>query len=124
MRTTAKNELKMTRFLAGLVVGGISLAAVSAAHAAPPPPPDPDLDCLANTTATFSASPSTVVLGQSTTLSWNVKVPIGCTAVKLSILNGPVGRIGTMVVTPMTITHYELIATYYGAPPILWVGPR
>lgn len=115
MRKTAKNELKTTtRFLAGLVVGGISLAGVSAAHAAPPPPPDPNLDCLADTTATFSASPSTVVLGQSTTLSWSVKVPTGCTGVKLSILNQAVGKTGTMVVTPMTITHYELIATYLG----------
>lgn len=118
MRKLAKNELKtMARFLAGLVLGGVSLVGASAAHAGLPTtdPTDPNLDCLLNTTATFSASPSTVVLGQSTTLSWNVKVPIGCSAVKVSLQNQAVGRTGTMVVTPMTITTYRLAATYLGA---------
>src|SRR6188474_1709579 len=82
MRKLAKNELKTTaRCLAGLVAGGMLLAGASAAHAGTTTTTDPNLDCLANTTATFSASPSTIVLGQSTTLSWNVKVPVGCSAV-------------------------------------------
>lgn len=75
------------------------------------PPPEPrcvrDLQVLS-----FAASPNTVDFGSSTTLSWNVKIPAGCTTLKLDIGGQVVGRQSSLTVQPLFDSTYTLRATF------------
>jgi hypothetical protein len=84
----------------------------AAAQSLPIAPPgggggDPPPSCIENVTASFNASPSTVALGQPTTLSWNVHA--GACGVTQSIGGlGNVARSGSLAVTPTTPRSYTL----------------
>ncbi len=66
------------------------------------------VECLGDTTATFTASPTTVRPGHASTLNWKVTSPGGC-SVKLFLNNSPVQKTGTRSVEPATSTTYHLI---------------
>lgn len=62
---------------------------------------DPPISkCVTDSSGTLSASPSSVPLGGSTTLSWSVTFPTGCTNTALWLDGQTVGRNGSLVVTP------------------------
>src|SRR5262245_32963441 len=88
----------------------------SPAHALPATndPPDQTIDCLGNLQGSISTAPQTVNLGQSATLSWNVKVPSGCTGVKLYVDNVAVSPIGSRIIQPIANTGYQLNALFLG----------
>ncbi|PNV78520.1 MAG: hypothetical protein C0200_00640, partial [Thermoproteota archaeon] len=74
--------------------------------AAPPPPPPPTAKAAPPTIEYFKAEPSTIQVGQSSTISWSVK---NATSVKL---NGEeVPATGTKTVSPSTNTTYTLVAS-------------
>src|SRR6185503_6889670 len=75
----------------------LSMAALPAAAVGPGGDPPPN--CLERVTASFYYSPSTVTLGQSTTLNWQVH-PNGCSGVTQSLAGQPVAASGFKVVTP------------------------
>ena len=71
--------------------------------------------CLDQVTADFSTSPSTIVLGQSTTLTWDVRPPRNCTPL-IALVNtiGQVPTFDSRVVTPTASTTYRLIVGHLG----------
>jgi hypothetical protein len=60
----------------------------------------------------FAVSPNTIDFGSSTTLSWNVKIPAGCTTLKLDIGSQVVGRQSSLTVQPLFDSTYTLRATF------------
>ncbi len=70
---------------------------------APPPPPPP---APAAPTASLTANPATIQMGQSSTLSWTTQ---DATEVTLEGI-GKVGPSGSQLVTPTTSTTYSLTA--------------
>lgn len=72
--------------------------------------------CSAGAGATFTASPSTIAPGGSSTLSWNVP---GASSVTITApgLSQPGGASGSLVVKPAATTTYNLAATYQGGCP-------
>ncbi|MBM3802422.1 MAG: peptidoglycan-associated lipoprotein Pal [Acidimicrobiia bacterium] len=75
------------------------------APVAPPPPPPPPPP--AAPTASFSANPSTIERGQSSTLSWTTT---GATSVSIDQGIGDVGTSGSRSVSPGSSTTYTLTA--------------
>ncbi|MEO6725696.1 MAG: hypothetical protein ABIP14_10415 [Blastocatellia bacterium] len=70
------------------------------------------VECLGDTTATFTASPTTVRPGHASTLNWKVTTPGGC-APQLFLNNSPVQKTGTRSVEPATATAYHLIGKMF-----------
>lgn len=70
-----------------------------------PSPPAPAALPVINS---FTASPSSISLGGSTSLSWNVS---NATSVAIDNGVGPVSSAGTTIVSPATSTNYILTAT-------------
>ncbi len=72
-------------------------------------------------TVGFSATPSSIVSGESSTLSWNIGG--GFTSATLreqGAAGNPVtGATGSQVVSPTTTTNYELVVTYPGGADIV-----
>ena len=61
-----------------------------------PPGQQHALACIENATVSFTASPPTVDLGGSTTLSWSIQLPPNCSVVGPTRLSGqPVNKSGT-----------------------------
>lgn len=60
----------------------------------------------------FVANPSTITLGQSSTLTWNVSNASGAT---ITLNGNPVGASGTLTVTPAVTTTYTLSVTGPGS---------
>jgi len=95
-----------------LAVGG---RGVSPAYANPTDPGDPDSPCLTGLhVKSFTASPSSVDLGQTATLRWNVQVPRSCAQLRLELLGQAVRLQGTLRVTPIANTTYLLNARWRG----------
>jgi len=66
------------------------------------------VECLGDTTVTFTASPTTVRPGHASTLNWKVTTPGGCSP-QLFLNNSPIQKIGTRSVQPGTTTAYHLV---------------
>ena len=80
----------------------------------PNDPPEPD--CVASTSGSLSVSPSTIVLGQSATVSWDTDQIAGCTVVKSLTGLGFAGNVaasGSRTVTPTAVgvTSWSLQAS-------------
>jgi uncharacterized protein YkwD/chitodextrinase len=81
--------------------GGVVEAAITPPGSTPPPTPLP-------TVTSFAATPSSIVAGQSATLSWSTT---GATAVTITGGIGTVSNSGSRTVTPPQTTTYTLTAT-------------
>jgi peptidoglycan-associated lipoprotein len=84
-------------------LGTIMFLTACAKKVAPPPPPPPAPNAP---TASLSANPNTINLGQSTTLTWQTT---NATDVSIDGI-GPVDVSGSRQVTPTDSTTYHLIA--------------
>ena len=74
-----------------------------------PPVLDPDTDsCGPHSGATLTATPSSINMGQSTTLQWNVTYPYPCTPPPIRLNGISVGVAGSMSVSPMSTSPYAL----------------
>jgi hypothetical protein len=62
----------------------------------------------------FDASPPRVDLGDSSKLSWRVRVPGGCGSLALRLQGRPVPRQGTLAVRPTANMTYQLRAHWHG----------
>src|ERR671936_358198 len=91
----------------------VSAVWISTAYALPIDPGDGTGDgtpaqqaaiaCAARFAASLTASPSTIDLGGSTTLSWSVTVPPRCPMLDRLLLDGaPVSFVGAKTLQPMT----------------------
>jgi hypothetical protein len=125
--------------LAFAVPRGAVLGSAPIVRGGPPTirPPDCGLD-LQHAARSFTASPSAIQLGQSTTVTWNVEVPESCRNLQVFFNGGLVGASGSRVMTPEGNTTYDLHATFptvsiypLGAvpisvilPPSVTVGPQ
>jgi Putative Ig domain len=67
----------------------------------------PGASVAAPTISSFTASPAAIVIGQSSTLSWNT---VGATSVTIDSGVGPVAVSGSTSVTPAATTTYTLTA--------------
>ncbi len=94
------------RALASLTAAVVLLAGCHKKATAPPPPPAP-LAAAAAPTATLTASPEAIDLGQSVTLTWRTT---GATSAAIEGI-GPVSPNGTQSATPSTSTNFHLTAT-------------
>jgi FG-GAP-like repeat/Right handed beta helix region len=85
-------------------------------YAIPPEPPEPpEVPCLAGLAVkSLGATPSSVNLGESSTLRWNVQVPRDCAQLRLQLNGQPVGKQGALRVTPIADTTYVLSARWLG----------
>ncbi len=63
--------------------------------------------CLTEATGSLTATPSTVPLGASSTIKWNVKIPSGCPTVRVYLGQALVGASGTQVVTPQASSQFN-----------------
>jgi hypothetical protein len=82
-------------------------------EALPPRDDDGDIDlgCLDDVTGSLAFSPSSVNLGQSSTLRYSASVPSNCTSVALSLNAERLStRTGSRVVTPQSNVTYRLTA--------------
>jgi hypothetical protein len=87
-------------------MGGKNREALSAV-----PPGDgdsPAVDCIGSATASLSASPTSIALWQTTTITWNVQG--GCPLMKLNLAGLAVARQGSRVFQPIANTSYTLTA--------------
>jgi len=77
------------------------------------PAPSP---CLSEATIQLSASPTTVALGQSSTVQWTVGLPTGCGAVQVKFNGVSVSKNGSQAVTPPRTSTFNLTLsqTYLG----------
>lgn len=71
--------------------------------------------CLDGITGSLRATPTSIALWTSTTLSWNVTVPTGCSSIRLYLGSQVVARAGMLTVQPMASTVYRLRAVYSGS---------
>ena len=96
---------RKTKWIALIIalVAILMLGACAKKAAPPPPPPAPPPPAP---TASLTAEPSSILLGQSTTLTWRTS---NATDVSIEGI-GPVQPGGSQVVTPQTSTTYRLLA--------------
>ena len=109
-------------WLAGVVVPAVLtvLAVPLPAGAMPPIGKDPPPSCVDSVTVSFYASRSTVLLGESTTLRWNVQAN-GCNVTQT--LNGAsVARYGSRVEWP-TSNHTWRLTVRQGSETRSWSAP-
>lgn len=85
----------------------VSISSVSPPPAPPPSPPPPPAPTL-----TFSASPTSVVAGQSSTLAWSAANATSCTA--SNAWSGTKATSGNQIVTPPQSATYVLSCTGLG----------
>lgn len=72
-------------------------------------PTNPLLDrCLSEATGSLTATPSSVPLGASATLRWNVSIPSGCSVVKTYLDSQLIAASGTRTVTPQANSTHRL----------------
>ncbi len=64
--------------------------------------------CLSETTATFAASATSIPLWASTTLSWTLRVPSGCSQVQSYLGQDRVAKSGTKTVVPQANSEFSL----------------
>jgi hypothetical protein len=82
--------------------------------------PQPDTHCIDGADGSMSASPSTVIIGQSVTISWSISLPAGCTGTYALIYPDnsahAVGQSGSSVQTPSSVgtTTYWVRLTTQG----------
>ena len=95
--------------------------------------------CLTEATIHLTANPTSVDLGQSSTVSWSVQLPTGCGGVQVKFNGQSVARSGSQVVTPpktsnFTVTVSETHLGVYGQrsqsvqirvsyPPVVVINP-
>ena len=111
--------LVVQRALAAMLSLYVSSLAAFVTPPDDPPPIDPPAEpenCLFGVYATLlSAAPTTLTLGQSTTLSWAVNVPNNCSGLTLSLAGQPIfGSSGTLLRTPSANATYQMRAMRYG----------
>jgi hypothetical protein len=105
-------------------VAAIVLALVAAGTTVAPKvdarPDDDDIDiderCIGIVVNSFTATPASVVLGATSTLRWDVRVPLGC-RVGLAVNGQTVRKQGALQVTPIADTTYRLTARFPNLPP-------
>ena len=85
-----------------------SVTVTVAATAAPAPAPAPSGPTSPPTINSFSASPASIIKGNSSTLSWNVS---GAATISINNGVGNVASSGSKVVTPTASTSYTVTAT-------------
>jgi len=102
------------------VAGVLAASAAVAVHAKPlgdpADPDDPVPSCLSQLTLLrLVATPSTVQSGSSTTLSYSVRIPKGCSGVTLDLGGGPIASPqGSLRVQPLRPSAYVLHASLAG----------
>ncbi len=115
-----RNAIAIAAALAASLVASVAVGARGAPStpAIPTNPGDPpDSPCLAGVKVTsFSASPSSVDLGEGSTLRWNVQIPRDCAQLTLQLNSQPVRKQGSLAVTPIADTTYALSAKLRGRP--------
>ena len=98
---------RLNRSLVTLVAASmLLLAGCHKKESAPPPYAPPPVAPAAPPTATFTATPTAIDLGQSVTLNWSTT---GATSVTIDGI-GPVNTSGTQNVTPSNSTNFHLTA--------------
>jgi hypothetical protein len=70
--------------------------------------------CLAAASGSLRASPATVGLGSTTTLSWTAAIPSGCTTVRIYLGSESVSPVGFKTVQPLANATYRLRARLIG----------
>jgi hypothetical protein len=120
-RIRRRRTLRRVGSVAATVVAmvvGVGVVPASAVGTDPnDPPPNP---CISNSSASVSVSPSSVSLGQSTTVSWSLTKPANCPALTghLSFEDPASGRrfaVDGSVVTPQASGQYVLLVNLPGA---------
>jgi peptidoglycan-associated lipoprotein len=99
------NQRNMKWFIV-LVLAAMFTVTACNKKVAPAPPPPPPPPAAAAPTASLTANPATIQMGQSSTLSWTTQ---NATEVTLGGI-GKVGPSGSQLVTPTTSTTYSLTA--------------
>ena len=99
------NQRNMKWFFVVLALAAMLTVTACKKKVAPAPPPPPPAPAAAPT-ASLTANPATIELGQSSTLSWTTQ---DATEVTLEGI-GKVGPSGSQLVTPTTSTTYRLTA--------------
>ena len=98
---------------------GLTVLVARPAHAAPIGETTPGqaraLKCFDGIRASIRTTPTTIALGQSTTVSWTATVPAGCSQIRFSMGATPVGRAGTFTDQPISNSRYALLASYGAA---------
>ena len=120
-RASSANDLRRTRFacLRLLYAALIVLAYFHSAHAFLPIDPGgggggnpggtPGSKCLENTVFQLNASPLVIDPGGSSTVSWSIRPPRGCTLFDRVMFEGQFyGLSGSVVVQPTATTNYPL----------------
>jgi hypothetical protein len=96
--------------------------------------------CISDATIQMSADPTQVTLGQSSTVQWSVRLPTGCSGVRVRFQGVTVGTTGSRSVTPARTSTYSVLlsATTLGVyaetrrsvqivvtyPPVVVIDPR
>ncbi|RDZ28158.1 hypothetical protein DX914_03165 [Lysobacter silvisoli] len=92
----------------------LSLAALGSVGARERSGPDRDAEpspCITEASLRLTASPATVLYGQSSRLSWAVTVPRHCTGVSITVAGALVGRNGSRQVAPSANSQYHLVVS-------------
>jgi hypothetical protein len=73
--------------------------------------------CLTDATIQVTANPTSVVLGQPSTVSWSVQVPTGCAGMQVTFNGQSVARSGSQTVTPPRTSKFNVTVseTHLGA---------
>lgn len=121
--------LTLVGILLGAALSYAQTAPLAAAHATNQPSaipraagsgggggPEPS-PCMSGATIQLTASPTTVALGQSSAVQWNVALPTGCGAVQVKFNGAVVGKNGSHAVTPPRTSSFNLTLsqTYLGS---------
>ncbi|MCK4723573.1 MAG: hypothetical protein KAT75_09715, partial [Dehalococcoidia bacterium] len=103
--TTAVSPFATTQYtLTATNAAGSATATTQIIVAGAAPPPSPGLPVISS----FTASPGSITVGDSSTLSWNVS---NATSVTVDQGVGPVASAGSTPVSPAATTSYTLTAT-------------
>ena len=103
--TTAVSPFTTTQYtLTATNAAGSATATTQIIVAGAAPPPSPGLPVISS----FTASPGSITVGDSSTLSWNVS---NATSVTIDQGVGSVAAVGNTVVSPAATTSYTLTAT-------------
>lgn len=95
----------------GLLVLSIAPEVLGLPPATPGQPPEPS-PCLMDATIELTANPTTVALGQSSTVHWSVTLPSNCGSVQVKLNGHPVAKTGSQSVTPHRTTGFSLVLSH------------
>jgi hypothetical protein len=113
-----RNALAIAASLAASVIATVAVGTYGAptGYAIPTNPGEPsDSPCLAALVVkSFTATPSSVDLGEDSTVRWNVEIPRDCAQLTLQLNGQPVRKQGALLVTPIADTTYALSAKWRG----------